>query len=125
MPMTKHNKLRQLRFFPYADRKQWFELRTWDAEKRMGSRDAIGYELRHWTGNGESHVVFTGEDFGASPMYAMDSDVTCHSILSFLTLRPGDTDADYFAEYTPEQMTFCTHHAEALSIAVFDRFGEG
>ena len=44
--------------------------------------------------------------------------------MGFLTLRPGDTDPEYFENYTQEQKEFADQHAEALAVAVMDRFGE-
>ena len=63
-----------------------------------------------------SDVVFDCSDFGNSPLHAIDSDETIRAILTFLTLRPGDTDADYFKDYTPRQIEFTEHDAERLSI---------
>ncbi len=60
--------------------------------------------------------IFRGEDFCGSPLHADDSNETLRSLMTFLTLRPGDTDADYFADYTPEQLAFADEHAEALGI---------
>ena len=70
-------------------------------------------------------TLFEGEDFGCSPLHSIDSYEAVESIMGFLTLRPGDTDADYFAEYTSEQLRFCDDHAEALRCEVEARFGEG
>lgn len=61
-------------------------------------------------------VVFEGDDFAGSPMHAVDSDDTLRGLLSFLTLRPGDTDADYFQDYTPAQLAWTDGHAENLSM---------
>ncbi len=69
-------------------------------------------------------VLFEGEDFGCSPMHGIDSDATVAAIMAFLTLRPGDTDPEYFADYTPEQLAYCSEHAETLSCEVDCRFGE-
>jgi hypothetical protein len=71
-----------------------YTLRTW-ATPRTDSRGQtiIGYSLRDVDGE----TVFEAEDFAGSPMHADDSDETLRSLLSFLTLRPGDTDAEYFA----------------------------
>jgi hypothetical protein len=69
-------------------------------------------------------VLFEGEDYFSSPMHSIDSDETVEDILCFLTLRPGDTDEEYFKDYTPEQMEYCQQHAEALSCAVRNRFGD-
>lgn len=64
---------------------------------------------------GES-PIFAGEDFYASPLHADDSDDTIRSLLGFLTLRPGDTDYDYFDGYTPEQIAFRDSDAETVAI---------
>lgn len=68
----------------------------------MMARTRIGYELRDPSGA----VLFAGSDFGPSPMHADDADATLRGRLGFLTLRPGDTDAEYFAEYSPAQLAF-------------------
>ena len=86
-------------------------------------RARLAYALTMREG-GKRTVVFLGSDFSPSPTDAIDSDDAVASLLCFLTLRPGDTDSDYFASYTPDQMDFATKYAEALSIAAYDRFGE-
>jgi hypothetical protein len=70
-------------------------------------------------------VLFEGTDFAGSPMHADDSDDTIRSLMTFLTLKPGDTDADYFEGYTDAQRDYCSAHAEALSMEVTNRYGEG
>lgn len=42
--------------------------------------------------------------------------------MSFLTLRPGDTDSDYFKDYNETQKEFCAQHAESLACEVQNRF---
>lgn len=69
-------------------------------------------------------ILFEGEDFGCSPLHGIDSDDCVKSLMNFLTLRPGDTDAEYFANYTQVQKDYCDEHAEALSAEVYNRFGE-
>lgn len=99
-----------------------FFLTMWDTGRTIcGGKYCIGYRL---TMNGRK-VIFEGEDFGCSPCHAIDSDAAVESLLSFLTLRPGDTDSDYFADYTPAQLDYCQQHAEALSCYVMDRFTPG
>ena len=128
--MTAENKLRTVRLSPY--RKgcgPTFTLTTWDAgqtQTAVGTRpthNTVAYELRMHDA-GVTWPVFVGADYGCPMHCAIDSDACVRGILSFLTLRPGDTDADYFAAYTPDQLAYCAAHAEALSLAVFDRFGE-
>jgi len=72
----------------------------------------------------ERIVLFEGEDFRSSPLHAVDSDETVEAILGFLTLRPGDTDSEYFVNYTDVQREFCSAHAEYLNVASLDRFGQ-
>jgi hypothetical protein len=75
-------------------------------------------------GEGRPRTLFEGEDFACSPCHAIDSDECIASLMGFLTLRPGDTDAEYFESYTPQQIDYCEQHAEALAGEVYSRFGE-
>ena len=122
--------LRKVRFQPY--RKSMgpvFRLTTWDTNRKdyMG-KWLLGYSLvmvESFAVCGRKHtVLFEGEDFGCSSLHAVDSDATITAIMSFLTLRPGDTDRDYFAGYTQAQLDYCAQHAEALSCEVEHRFPE-
>lgn len=117
--------LRRCRFTPYLKGKgPSFSLVTWDAHKRgSDGKDCIGYELRMHE-NGKTSVLFSGEDFYSSPMHTIDSDAAIETLMNFLTLRPGDTDPEYFEHYTDEQHDYCAQHAESLSMVVMDRFGE-
>jgi hypothetical protein len=88
-----------------------FELKLWDTYRTdRYNKSILAYELRD---NGT--VIFEGEDFACSPCHAIDSDKCVASLLSFLSLRPGDTDPEYFESYTPEQMAWCRSRAEELS----------
>ncbi len=70
----------------------------------------------------ESYPIFEGDDFGPSPLHADDSLDTVAALLGFLTCKPGDTDREYFASYTPLQLDWCTSsQAENLSLWVYDR----
>ena len=91
-------------------------LRTWDTGRTRNGRTCIGYELSGPTGE----RIFRGTDFRPSPMHADDSDATLRGLLSFLTLRPGDTDAEYFADYTPAQHAFAASDAELLHFIYSD-----
>lgn len=76
-------------------------------------RTRLAYRL---TAPGGDRVLFAGEDFAGSPMHADDSDMTVRALLTFLTLRPGDTDPNYFDGYTDEQRAFAAADAENLSL---------
>lgn len=78
--------------------------------------DYVGYRLL----DPQGHVVFQGNDLSPSPGSSIDSDETLRTLLSFLTLRDGDTDADYFKDYTPAQLKWRDEHAEHLGIYATD-----
>lgn len=95
-----------------------WRLTTWATERvdRRG-QTVIGYRLV----SPEGVVLFEGEDFCGSPMNADDSDATLRALLGFLTLRPGDTDREYFENYTPAQRAFAeSSECEALQVYGLD-----
>lgn len=86
-------------------------LDTWDTEREDAQRKTIlGYRF-----TGPEGVLFEAEDFHASPLYPIDGDETVRALLGFLTLKPGDTDREYFEKYTPSQMAFAEGDAEYLA----------
>ncbi len=60
--------------------------------------------------------MFRGADFHCSPMHAIDSNTTAASLLSFLSLRLGDTDREYFDSYSPRQLEWCQTRADDLAL---------
>lgn len=105
------DKLRTCRFRPYRSG-PIFTLTLW-----YQGTDTIGYTLSQ----GKT-VIFEGADFCPSPMHSVDGDDAVNSLMTFLTLRNGDTEAEYFDKYTPAQLEFSEQHAEALSACVDARF---
>lgn len=101
----------------------YFVLTLIDYAYRNG-RDRIRYTLEQRNADRSRVLLFCGADFGPSPMDSVDGDGAVAALLGFLTLRPGDTDADYFDAYTDVQREFCAQHAEYLSAEVYARFGE-
>ncbi|MBL8751414.1 MAG: hypothetical protein JNK78_19820 [Planctomycetes bacterium] len=90
-------------------------LRTWDTGRTRNGATLVAYELC----DPASVVLFAGEDFRPSPMHADDSDATLRALLGFLTLRPGDTDREYFADYTARQLEFATSDAAQLLAFIY------
>lgn len=93
-----------------------------------GRRDELGksvlrYRLTMREGK-RTKTLFCGEDYHVSPLDPIDSDAACAGLLWFLTLRPGDTDPEYFENYTDAQLAFANKFAEALACEVDARFGE-
>ncbi len=105
--MTDPSELRHVRL------EMGYTLQTWETGKRAPTgQELIRYEFK----TPEGVVLFSGEDAGVSPMHCIDSDDALRGLLVFLTLQPGDTDDEYFASYTPEQMAFAeSSDAEWLS----------
>src|SRR3990167_5198674 len=116
--------LRRVRITPYRKGQgPTFALTTWDTGRTIDNKSLLGYRLTMRAGDLKgSKIIFEGEDFGCSPMHGIDSDEAVESIMCFLTIQPGDTDPEYFANYTPAQLEYCGQHAEALSGEVRARF---
>jgi hypothetical protein len=94
-------------------------LHTWETNRRYQTGQwIIGYAFYL---PGQDSPLFVGEDCGVAPSDAIDSDAALVSVLGWLTLKPGDTDSDYFAAYSPEQLAWCeSNEAEEISLIVFD-----
>jgi hypothetical protein len=124
------NLVRRVVFTPYRPGMgPRFTLQIFATNRTRGGKDVLAYRLTQARVNTNRFdqtpgqgVVFEGADFGNSPMHAIDSDATVVGLMSFLTLRPGDTDAEYFANYTERQRDFASEHAESLSAEVESRF---
>lgn len=123
--MSDMSLLRVCRFTPYRrGMGPTFTLTMRDA----GTTDSrgvttIAYRLTmREPGAKRATVLFDAADYHGSPMHSDDSDDNVHGLMGFLTLRPGDTDAEYFEGYTAEQRAYCSAHAEALSCEVDSRF---
>jgi hypothetical protein len=64
-------------------------------------------------------VLFQGTDLGIPRGVAVDSDEVIDSLLGFITMCPGDTDDEYFENYTPKQMEFAEgDDAESIKMAL-------
>ena len=70
----------------------------------------------------QANVVFTSENgcelhTHTDPYYSPEA---VYELLSFIALQPGDTDDEYFDNYTPEQLTWAeSNRCEELSYIVF------
>lgn len=95
----------------YFDGLQRYSLRLEHAGY-SGGKERVRYTFKR---TNERTPIFTGDDFLCSPMDDGESLAAAKSLMGFLTLRSGDTDDDYFADYTPEQLVFAAHEAEMLS----------
>jgi len=80
----------------------------WTRDKRHFQKVRVAYRLY----SPEGIIIFEGNDYGVSPMMAPDSDESIRTLMGFLTMRPGDTDDEYFKDYTPKQLTWAEKNAD-------------
>ncbi|GAA4491523.1 hypothetical protein GCM10023191_025660 [Actinoallomurus oryzae] len=69
-------------------------------------------------------TIFEGRDFCSGSNAKPTVEALSHAagcLLGFLTVRPGDVEEDYFAEYTFQQLSWRDEFAEELSIYAQDR----
>lgn len=98
-------------------RKNGLTLRLWDTYRR----DSLGKSVLRYEFKDGRRVIFTGSDFACGAATAIDSLECVYSLLGFLSLRPGDTDAEYFDSYTESQIEWRdSGRAEELGMLVFD-----
>ena len=117
--MNTSDLMRTARFYPYRKGLgPTFTLKLY----YLGT-ERIGYTLA-MREHRKTSILFEGSDFRPSPLHSVDGNEAVNSLMMFLTLRPGDTDAEYFENYTNEQREYCEQYAEALSLEVMNRFGE-
>lgn len=100
-----------------------FCLTTYHTGLARGGRERLSYRLTTRE-EGRTRLLFAGDDYRPSRMHEADSDAAMLGLLEFLTLRPGDTDAEYFENYTEEQLAFARDHGEALYFEATCRFEE-
>lgn len=87
-----------------------------------GGRTKIFYQL-----SVDGRVLFPGDGRshgGVGMSHTDDGDASKENAVAFFCLKPGDTDADFFADYTPEQLAWVTANGEELYMLKCDRFGE-
>lgn len=100
----------------------WWDFHRFDCGGGV-QKERLAYRLT-MREHGKSVVVFQANDCGVAPSDSVDGDASLRALLGFLCLKPGDTDREYFKDYTPAQLAFANAHGEALACETFDRFGE-
>lgn len=71
--------------------------------------------------NPADEILFSGKDFYIPNHIKPESKEAAIQLLGFLTLREGDTDADWFDNYTPAQLQFSrSQDCENLQSIVYD-----
>lgn len=103
---------------------------AWDnAPRSDGHRHRIDVRARVlWTEDGKrrgSTPFKRGDTWcGVNVMHATDSKEAKALVLSLLAMRPGDTDEEYFAFYTEEQLAFANDYSDDITCARMYRYGD-
>lgn len=81
-------------------------------------KSGIGYRLAEYSDDGKLvQVIFDHEGHGIIwHPGVIDDDEAVGQVLSWLTLKPGDTDEEFFADYTDDQLFFAEEHGESLEL---------
>lgn len=95
-----------------------------DSKFRGFERQHVAYELRMKPVGRRSVVLFQGDDFSTPYGVDPESDEAVCGLMGFLTLKPGDTDDEYFEKYNSTQLAYAEEYAESLSLEVMNRVGE-
>jgi hypothetical protein len=79
-----------------------------------GSHNRIDVEVRQG-----GRVVFPrGQLYCGLPTFkSIDGPHARELVLSLVAMKPGDTDKDFFAHYTPEQLAWVDRNADGVSYA--------
>lgn len=85
-----------------------------------GKQDHAGRDILAYRFYDGPYTIFEGMDFSNSPLNALDSPETISAMLSFLSLEEGDTDAEYFEDYSSDQLEWRDARAEDLKNSMYD-----
>jgi len=99
----------------YEAGEQVYTLTLESAEYYERGRQYVKYSL-----NDRQGVIFSGSDLGIPAHQTAESKETARALLDFLTLQKGDTDDEYFENYTPRQLAFRDGPAEEVSLWGYD-----
>jgi hypothetical protein len=84
-------------------------IRAWQGSFQAPNHTRIDCELRQ----GGKVIFARGATWCATPG-CVDGIEARELVMSLLAMRPGDTDEEYFAGYTPEQLEWVERNGESL-----------
>lgn len=67
-------------------------------------------------------VIFARGDTWCAMPGCIDGIEAKELVTSCFTIKPGDTDPEYFASYTPDQLAWVTRNGEELDVLKQDRW---
>lgn len=105
-----------LRVKLYRDSAPLIVIRAYDHNARLqDSHNRVDIEVRQ----GGKVVFPLGQLYVGIPKasgHATDGLYAKEAVMSCVAMAPGDTDADYFASYTSEQLDWARENGEALGM---------
>ena len=95
-------------------------IHAFDSNRDMGSNHfPIEVEVRHC-----GKVIFPRGQLccGVTANHSTDGRHARELVMSLVAMKPGDTDSEYFADYTFGQLEWVEKYADALTMARLDRY---
>ncbi len=94
--------------------------RLWEYPKNLhDSHSYIDIEVRH----GGKVIFPRGQLYcGVNAWTATDGIKAKELVMSTVAMKPGDTEEEYFKNYTPEQWAWAIEFGEALSVEAASRY---
>ena len=78
--------------------------------------------LYAFEGGKRTHVLDTRFAMGMGQ--TDDGNDAMRAAITAVAMKPGDTDEEFFADYTPEALAFVSEHGESMAMVAYDRYGE-
>lgn len=126
--------MKTAKFPPITDEtfRPWHLMRTWSKDGFLVELFETGftdyeryghtyvayrfYDVDYAFETGNADPIFAGTDYGIPSGQTIDGDHAVRGILGFLSIRPGDTDAEFFDGYTERQLAWVDARAEELNL---------
>ena len=87
-------------------------IHAFEGEWQSGNHTKIDVEVRQ----GGKVVFPRGTLYCGIPGHSsIDGNYAKEAVLSLVAMKPGDTDREYFADYTPEQLEWAERYGDDLS----------
>lgn len=76
------------------------------------------------SGNASKAPLFPRESFtvGIPRGHSIDGNYAREAVLSLFALKPGDTDDEFFADYTEAQRSFVEQYGEQIDMIRLERY---
>lgn len=110
----------EVKFRLYRAERSFVTIRAFDTY-RTNPQTGHSYLRCELVFNGKK--IFNDGRVGIPSHKSIDGADAKEGVVSLFCLKPGDTDQDFFEDYTEEQLQFVTEHGEALYCAKCDRWG--